>query len=101
MLSRGTTGRRLGLVIALVACGAMVYAGIALAAAPIIVQGDDTFSASTYSIDQGEVAQLQVTGSSHNVTAHQSGPDAQALFRIPTVRGERAGDEGKPYLSAG
>jgi plastocyanin len=101
MFKRGMTGRRLGLAIALIAVGAMVYAGIALAAAPIIGQGDDTFSASTYTIDQGEVAQLQVTGSSHNVTAHQPGPDSRALFRTPTISGGSAGVDGTQYLSAG
>ena len=101
MFKRGMTGRRLGLAIALIAVGAMVYAGIALAAAPIIGQGDDTYSASTYTIDQGEVAQLQVTGSSHNVTAHQAGPDSKALFRTPTISGGSAGVDGTQYLSAG
>jgi plastocyanin len=101
MSRRGTTGRRLGLAIALVAFGAMVYAGIALAAAPIVGQGDDTYSAPTYSIDQGEVAQLQVTGSNHNVTARQSGPDSQALFRSPTISGGATGVQGTQYLSAG
>jgi len=101
MFKRGMTGRRLGLAIALVALGAMVYAGLALAAAPIIGQGDDTFSASTYTIDQGEVAQLQVTGSSHNVTANQNGPDGKALFRTPTISGGTAGVQGTQFLSSG
>src|SRR6266508_3159973 len=101
MFKRGMTGRRLGLAIALVALGAMVYAGLALAAAPIIGQGVDTFSASTYTIDQGEVAQLQVTGSSHNVTANQNGPDGKALFRTPTIWFGTAGVQGTQFLSAG
>jgi plastocyanin len=101
MSTRGTTGRRLGLAIGLVAIAAMVYAGFALAAAPIIGQGDDTFSAPSYTIDQGEVAQLQVTGSSHNVTANQKGPDAKALFRTPTISGGSAGVDGTQYLTAG
>jgi plastocyanin len=101
MFKRRTTGRRLGLAIALVALGAMAYAGIALAAAPIIGQGDDTFSAATYTIDQGEVGQLQVTGSSHNATARQAGPDTKALFRSPTISGGTAGVDGTQYLSAG
>ena len=101
MSTRGTTGRRLGLAIGLVAIVAMVYAGFALAAAPIIGQGDDTFSAPSYTIDQGEVAQLQVTGSSHNVTANQAGPDSKALFRTPTISGGSAGVDGTQYLSAG
>jgi plastocyanin len=102
MFKRGMTGRRLGLAIALIAVGAMVYAGIALAASQTIVgQGDDTFSASTYTADQGEVVQLNVTGSSHNVTAHQSGPDGKALFRTPTISGGTAGVQGTQFLSAG
>jgi plastocyanin len=101
MFKRGKTGRRLGLAIALVALGAMVYAGLALAAAPIIGQGDDTYSAPSYTIDQGEVGQLQVTGSSHNVTANQAGPDTKALFRSPTISGGTTGVQGTQYLSAG
>jgi plastocyanin len=101
MFKRVRTGRRLGLAIALVAVGAMVYAGIALAAAPIIGQADDTYSASTYTIDQGEVAQLQITGDTHNVTANQAGPDAKALFRSPTISGGSAGVGGTQYLAAG
>jgi plastocyanin len=101
MFKRGTTGRRLGLATALVAVGAMVYAGIALAAAPIIGQADDTYSASTYTIDQGEVAQLQITGDTHNVTANQAGPDAKALFRSPTISSGSAGVGGTQYLAAG
>jgi plastocyanin len=101
MFRRGTTGKRLGLAIALVAFGAMVYAGIALASAPIVGTGTDTFTASTYTIDQGEVGQLQVTGSSHNVTAHQNGPDGKTLFRTPTISGGTTGVQGTQYLSAG
>jgi plastocyanin len=101
MFKRGTTGRRLGLLIALIACGAMVYAGIALAAAPIIAQGDDTYNAPSYTIDQGEVAQMQVTGNSHNVTANQAGPDTKALFRTPTISSGSAGVDGTQYIPAG
>jgi plastocyanin len=101
MFRRGKTGRLLGLAIALVVFGAMVYAGLALAAAPIVGQGDNTFSAPTYTIDQGEVAQLQVTGSSHNVTANQGGPDSGPLFRSPTISGGTTGVEGTQYLGSG
>ncbi len=101
MFRRGTTGRRIGLAVALVALGAMLYASIALGAAPIIGQGDDFYSAPTYPIDQGEVAQFQVTGSTHNVTAIQAGPDGQALFRSPTISGGSTGVQGTQYLSAG
>ncbi|HEX3563469.1 MAG TPA: hypothetical protein VHU24_11570, partial [Solirubrobacterales bacterium] len=60
-----------------------------------------TYSAASYTTDQGEVAQLNVTGSSHNATAHQSGPDGQALFRSPTISGGTTGVQGTQYLSAG
>jgi plastocyanin len=102
MLRRGITGRRLWLAIAVAALGAMVYAGIALAAGSTIVgQADNTFDANTYTIDQGQVAQLQVTGSSHNATANQTGPDGKALFRSPTISGGAAGVNGTQYLSTG
>jgi plastocyanin len=108
MLRRGTTGRRLWLAVALVAIGAMAYAGIALAASqPIVGQGDDTFSGGsgganpTYRTDQGEVVPLQVTGSSHNATAHQNGPDGSALFRSPTIGIGTTGVQGTQYLSTG
>jgi hypothetical protein len=79
----------------------LLAAGLAFGAAPIIGQGDDTYSAPTYTIDQGEVGQLQVTGSTHNVTARQSGPDGQALFRTPTISGGSTGVQGTQFLSAG
>jgi plastocyanin len=102
MFRRGTTGRRLGLAIGLVAIAAMAYAGIALAAGSTIVgQGDDTFDSPTYTINQGQVAQLQVTGSQHNVTANSNGPDSKALFRTPTISGGSAGVDGTQYLTAG
>src|SRR3954451_18892852 len=102
MLRRGSTGRRIGLAIAVLAIGAMVCAGIALASAPIIGTGANQYTASDYTINQGEVAQLQVTGSTHNATAHQAGPDGMALFRSPTIStGQSAGVDGTQYLGAG
>jgi plastocyanin len=101
MLKRGT-GRRLWFAVAMAALVVMAYAGLALAASPpIIGQVDDTYSAPTYTIDQGEVAQLQVTGSDHNATAHANGPDSKALFRSPTISGGSAGVDGTQYLAAG
>src|SRR5262245_3233461 len=102
MLKRGTTGRRVWVAIAIAALGAMAYAGIALAAGSTIVGGStNTFDATTYTIDQGQVAQLQVTGSSHNATARQDGPDGKALFRSPTISSGATGVTGTQYLSAG
>jgi plastocyanin len=95
------TGRRLGLAVAVAAIAAMVYAGIALASAPIVGTGSDQYTAPDYTIAQGEVAQLQVTGSTHNATAHGAGPDGKALFRSPTISSGTAGVDGTQYLSAG
>src|SRR3954465_13649485 len=103
MLERGT-GRlrnRIALAGGLVAAIGLLGAGIAFGAAPIIGPGDDTYSAPSYSIDQGEVGQFQVTGSTHNVTARQSGPDGSALFRSPTITGGSTGVQGTQFLSAG
>jgi plastocyanin len=94
--------RRLSLVAGLVVAGVLFAGGIAFAASQTIVgQGDNTFSAATYTTDQGEVVQLNVTGSSHNATARQNGPDGQALFRSPTIGGGTTGVQGTQYLSAG
>jgi len=101
MLKRGT-GRRVWLAVAITALAVMAYTGFALAASlPIVGQIDDTYTAATYSIDQGEVAQLQVSGSDHNATAHQNGPDGRALFRSPTISGGAAPVDGTQYLAAG
>jgi plastocyanin len=101
MLRRGSRGRRIWLVAAVAAVAVMVYAGIALASSPIVGQADDTYSAPSYVIHPGEVAQLQVTGSSHNATARSNGPDGQALFRSPTISGGGAAVDGTQYLPAG
>lgn len=102
MFKRGKTGRRLGLAIALVAVAAMAYAGFALAASDTIVgQVDSTYTASTYTTDQGEVVPFQVTGGTHNVTARQNGPDGKALFRSPDISGGTTGVQGTQYLTAG
>jgi plastocyanin len=101
MRERGTRRKKLAVAGALVVAIGLLAAGLAFGAAPIIGQGDDTYSAPTYTIDQGEVGQLQVTGSTHNVTARQSGPDGQALFRTPTISGGSTGVQGTQFLSAG
>jgi plastocyanin len=94
--------KRLGLVAGLIVAGVLFAGGIALAASQTIVgQIDDTFNAPTYTTDQGEVVPFQVTGNTHNVTAHQKGPDGGALFRTPTIPGGTTGVQGTQYLSAG
>jgi plastocyanin len=104
MRERGTRRlrKRIAFAGALVVAGLLFAGGLAFAASQTIVgQGDDTFSAASYTTDQGEVSQLQVTGSSHNATAHQNGPDGKALFRSPTISGGTTGVQGTQYLSAG
>lgn len=103
MLRRGQARRRSRLWVGcgLIAAIAVLGAGIAFGAAPIVGQADNTYSATDYTINQGEVAQLQVLGSMHNVTAHQTGPDGGALFRSPTISGGSAAVAGTQYLTAG
>ena len=104
MRERGTSSlrRRLTFIGGLIVAIGLFAGGIAFAASQTIVgQGDDTFSAATYTADQGEVVPLQVTGDSHNATARQNGPDGQALFRSPTISGGTTGVQGTQYLSAG
>ncbi len=100
--------KRLGLVAGLIVAGVLFAGGIALAASqPIVGQIDDTFTGGdgapfpTYHADQGEIVPFQVTGNTHNVTAHQKGPDGGALFRTPTIPGGTTGVQGTQYLSAG
>jgi hypothetical protein len=101
--------RRLGIVLGFAVAGVLFAGGIAFAASAAITgTGSDTFTGGTgdpshptYSTDQGEVSQLTVTGSSHNVTARQNGPDGSALFRTPTISGGTAGVQGTQYLTTG
>jgi plastocyanin len=101
MRESGTRRAKFAVAGALVVAIGLLAAGLAFGAAPIIGQGDDTYSAPTYTIDQGEVGQFQVTGSTHNVTARQSGPDGLALFRSPTISGGSTGVQGTQFLSTG
>jgi plastocyanin len=101
MLNRRQRGRKLWFAAALAGALVLFVGGLAFAAAPIVGEADNTFSTPSYAIDQGEVAQLQVNGSSHNATARQTGPDGQALFRSPTISGGTTAVGGTQYLSAG
>ena len=70
------------MVAGLAVAGVLFAGGLAFALRrPIVGQLDNTFTAPSYTTDQGEVAPFQVTGSTHNVTANQKGPDGKALFR--------------------
>lgn len=104
MRERGTRSlrRRFAFAGGLIGAIALFTGGLAFAASEtIIAQPDSTFSASTYTTDQGEVVQLQDNGDQHNATALKNGPDGQALFRSPTISGGTTGVQGTQYLSAG
>jgi plastocyanin len=101
MLKPGSAGKRRWFAAGLIAAVALVGASLAFGSAPIIGQADNTFSAPTYTINQGEVATLQVTGSDHNATARNNGPDGMALFRSPTISGGQTQVNGTQYLTAG
>jgi plastocyanin len=102
VLRRRENGKRLRLIFCLGAAGALFATGVALAASQTIVgQADNTFSANTYTTDQGEVVPLQVTGSTHNATANGNGPDGKALFRSATISGGTTPVNGTQYLTAG
>jgi plastocyanin len=98
----GKAGTRIWLVVALVVAALMLASGLAFAASATIVgQADNTYSAGLYTTDQGEVSQLQVTGSMHSVTAVQQGPDGKPLFRSQTISGGTTPVSGTQYLPAG
>jgi plastocyanin len=102
MLRRAKAVRRLWLIIGLVGALALFGAGIALAASQTIEgTGANTYTATTYTTDQGEVVPFTVTGSQHNVTANGSGPDGKALFRSATISGGTTAVTGTQYLAAG
>ena len=102
MVRRGRPGRRFLAAIAVVALGAMAYAGFALAASDTIVaEPTDTYSAPTYNADQGSLVPFQNNGGSHNVTARQNGPDGKALFRTATISGGTVPVDGSQYLTSG
>jgi plastocyanin len=88
-----------GAAVAAVLC---LWAAVAWAApAAIEGTGANTFNATSYAHDGGTVAQLTVTGSSHNVTANANGPDGKTLFRSGTISSGTTPVNGTQYLSAG
>jgi plastocyanin len=90
------------LLITLTCAGVALGAGVAFGApATIIGTGANTFDAPTYTQDQGDLSLLQVTGSIHNATATQNGPDGKALFRSATISGATTPVNGTQYLTTG
>jgi plastocyanin len=100
MRTPGSAGKRRWLVAGLTAVAVLLVAGYAFAADTIVGQADNTYSAPTYTINQGDVAAFQATGD-HNVTARSNGPDGMALFRSPTITAGSTQVNGTQYLSAG
>lgn len=102
MVRQGRAGRRVRLVFGAAFVAALLGTGVALAASATIVgTGGEVYTPTDYSADQGEVSQLQVTGSNHNVTARQAGPDGKALFRSATITGGTTPVNGTQYLATG
>jgi plastocyanin len=102
MGGRGRPGTRTWLAAGIAAAALLFAGGVAFAASGTIVgTGGDVYSPTDYSADQGEVSQLQVTGSNHNVTARQAGPDRKALFRSATITGGTTPVNGTQYLATG
>jgi plastocyanin len=63
-----------------------------------------TFTAPTFSIDQGEVASFQngtIGGAPHNVTASKSGPDGRPQFFSNTISSGSTPVNGTQYLTSG
>jgi plastocyanin len=90
------------LLLTLTCAGVALGAGVAFGApATIIGTGANTFDAPTYTQDQGDLSVLQVTGSIHNATATQNGPDGKALFRSGTISSGSTPVNGTQYLATG
>jgi plastocyanin len=95
-------GRLARFVVPLAVVGVLLAAGTAYGVSQTIIgQADNTFNAGSYTSNPGDVAQLQVTGSTHNATASALGPDGKALFRSATVSSGTTPVNGTQYLSAG
>ena len=102
MLRRGKAAGRIWLLTGMVVAGVLFAGGLAFAASATIVgTGGDVYAPTDYNADQGEISQLQVTGSTHNVTARQNGPDGKALFRSATISGGFTPVSGTQYLDSG
>jgi plastocyanin len=102
MLRRGKAAGRIWLLTGIVVAGVLFAGGLAFAASATIVgTGGDVYTPTDYNADQGEISQLQVTGSSHNVTARQNGPDGKVLFRSATISGGFTPVSGTQYLATG
>jgi plastocyanin len=94
--------RRAGLVLGGAVVAVAIAAGSAVGASQTI-QGTaaNLFSAPTYTSDQGDLAQFQSLGGSHNVTATQTGPDGGPLFKSETITGGTTPVNGTQFLAQG
>jgi plastocyanin len=98
-VKRGKAGLILAAALAVIAG---LDAGSAYAASETITgNAQNQFDKATYTSDQGEIVSLQVTGSSHNVTANATGPDGGALFSSATIAGGTTPVNGTQFLGQG
>ncbi len=81
---------------------ALFAAGSAYAVAQTIVAADNSFSLTSYTMDQGDRPTLQNTGvNQHNATASSNGPDGKPLFSSPTIGTGTTTLNGTQYLTTG
>jgi plastocyanin len=104
MPSRSNLQRR-GLLLSAIVVALATGSTLAWASAPISSSPTCcTFSAATFTIDQGELASFQnttVTGDVHNVTAAKGGPDGRPLFFSASTPQGSTPVNGTQYLSSG
>jgi plastocyanin len=102
MPGRKKTRGRIGLILIGAVVAATLAAGSAFAVSETIVGTPlNTFDKASYTSDQGDIVTLQVTGSTHNVTASQTGPDGGPLFSSATISGGTTPVNGTQFLSPG
>jgi plastocyanin len=102
MLKRGTRTARNSIVAALALGGALLAAGPASAAQVQAV--DNSYPGGTFTMDQGELLQLQNTGpvNDHDVWSRLDGPDGKKLFISPDIHpGATTTVAGTQYLTTG
>jgi plastocyanin len=102
MPGRKKTQGRIGLILIGAALATLLTPSSAFAVSQTIVgTGSDLFTQPSYTSDQGDLVQLQVTGSTHNATATTNGPDGGPLFKSATITGGTTPVNGTQFLGPG
>jgi len=97
-------GKKFAATVACVAALAGALAAGALADSQAVTPNVDccTFSAPTFTVDAGTVAQfVNLTDTTHDVTASDKGPDGGKLFNSGQVKQGTVPIDGTQYLAAG